>query len=142
MHSVRAEAKLPRLSNGPGPRGRSRTLSLHIAALGFLVSSALAGCAVGPDYHKPDLKMPAKFAAVPVAPGASNDVPMAQSKWWKTLGDDELSLLIERAIKANPQLEIALAHVQEWRLLHQSELLKAWALAQAQQSLPKIDPLE
>jgi len=36
----------------------------------------------------------------------------------------------------------ALAHVQEWRLLHQSELLEAWALAQAQKSLPKIDPLE
>jgi hypothetical protein len=36
----------------------------------------------------------------------------------------------------------ALAHVQEWRLLHQSELLEAWALAQAQRSLPKIDPLE
>jgi hypothetical protein len=36
----------------------------------------------------------------------------------------------------------ALAHVQEWRLLHQNELLEAWALAQAQQSLPKIDPLE
>jgi hypothetical protein len=34
------------------------------------------------------------------------------------------------------------AHVQEWRLLHQNELLEAWALAQAQQSLPKIDPLE
>ena len=84
-------------------------------ALAALAGCALTACAVGPDYHKPDLKMPAKFAAVPVAPGASNDVPMAQSKWWKTLGDDELSLLIERAIKANPQLEIALAHVQEAR---------------------------
>ena len=36
----------------------------------------------------------------------------------------------------------ALAHVQEWRLLHQRELLEAWGLAQAQQALPKIDPLE
>lgn len=36
----------------------------------------------------------------------------------------------------------ALAHVQEWRLLHQSELLNAWSLALAQQPLPKIEPLE
>lgn len=36
----------------------------------------------------------------------------------------------------------ALAHVQEWRVLHQSELSAAWSLAQAQKSLPKIEPLE
>lgn len=36
----------------------------------------------------------------------------------------------------------ALAHVQEWRLLHQAELLATWILAQAQQPLPKIHPLE
>ena len=36
----------------------------------------------------------------------------------------------------------ALAHVQEWRLLHQEELLKALSLAISQQPLPKIEPLE
>ena len=36
----------------------------------------------------------------------------------------------------------ALAHVQEWRLLRRTELLSAWDLAQAQQPLPKIEPLE
>lgn len=36
----------------------------------------------------------------------------------------------------------ALAHVQEWRLLHQEELSAAWAFAQSQKSLPKIEPLE
>lgn len=36
----------------------------------------------------------------------------------------------------------ALAHVQEWRLLHQAELLDAWSLALSQQPLPKIEPLE
>jgi len=36
----------------------------------------------------------------------------------------------------------ALAHVHEWRLLHKEELLQSWALAQAQQPLSKIAPLE
>ena len=36
----------------------------------------------------------------------------------------------------------ALAHVQEWRILHQAELLSAWDLARAQKPLPKIEPLE
>ena len=32
--------------------------------------------------------------------------------------------------------------VEEWRTLHQTELLEDWALAQARQPLSKIDPLE
>lgn len=36
----------------------------------------------------------------------------------------------------------ALALVQEWRMLHQDELLRAWKRAQALQPLPRIDPLE
>jgi hypothetical protein len=36
----------------------------------------------------------------------------------------------------------ALAHVQEWRRLHESELLSAWDLARAELPLPRIEPLE
>jgi Domain of unknown function (DUF4160) len=36
----------------------------------------------------------------------------------------------------------ALAHVQEWRLLHLAELRSVWSLAQSHQALPKIQPLE
>ena len=36
----------------------------------------------------------------------------------------------------------ALSHVQEWRELHKDELLRNWNLAQTQQPLPKIAPLE
>jgi hypothetical protein len=32
--------------------------------------------------------------------------------------------------------------VQEWRVLHQTELLQAWALAQNHEPLPNIAPLE
>ena len=36
----------------------------------------------------------------------------------------------------------ALSHIQEWRVLHQAELLEAWELAQNLQPLPNIRPLE
>jgi len=36
----------------------------------------------------------------------------------------------------------ALAHVQEWRRLHESELLSAWELARAELPLHRIQPLE
>src|ERR1700723_1332294 len=115
-----AQAKLPRLSKGPRPRGRSRTLSLHILALGFLVSSALAGCAVGPDYQPPATPIPADFvgAAATKAELASNNGDSRAveiSQWWRALHDRELDSLIDRAILASPTLEIALNRVQEAR---------------------------
>ena len=36
----------------------------------------------------------------------------------------------------------ALAHVQEWRTLHQPELHNIWTLARASRPLPRIEPLE
>ena len=36
----------------------------------------------------------------------------------------------------------ALAHVQEWRILHRDELLNTWILARASKPLPRIEPLE
>ena len=36
----------------------------------------------------------------------------------------------------------ALNHVQEWRQLHQQELLAAWVLAESRKPLPNIAPLE
>jgi NodT family efflux transporter outer membrane factor (OMF) lipoprotein len=95
------------------PRPRNRNVWLW--ALGALACYALNGCAVGPDYRTPNLRMPQEFAAIPNAAVASKDPGVDASQWWKSLGDDELSNLIERAIKANPQLEIALARVQEAR---------------------------
>ena len=37
------------------------------------------------------------------------------ARWWKALNDAELDSLVERAIKANPDLEIALARLQSAR---------------------------
>lgn len=36
----------------------------------------------------------------------------------------------------------ALAHVQEWRSLHKTELADIWILARASKPLPRIEPLE
>ncbi len=76
------------------------------------------GCAVGPDYQRPKIQMPEAFAASAKPPklSATATAPVIDAtRWWKSLGDEELSRLIDRAIKANPQIEIALAHVQAAR---------------------------
>jgi NodT family efflux transporter outer membrane factor (OMF) lipoprotein len=83
----------------------------------------LAGCAVGPDYRTPPSDTPPAFAAsaAPPTPSAAaalpaNGMPAPDpAAWWRALGDPELNSLVERAIKSNPDLEIALTRLQQAR---------------------------
>ncbi len=90
--------------------------TLSVLALG----ACFSGCAVGPDYHAPAVFMPANFSASLAAtdakaapPPATN--PIDAAHWWQSLNDSELNSLVERAIAANPDLEIALDRLQEAR---------------------------
>ena len=85
--------------------------------LSLLVSGALlAGCAVGPNYHAPRTSPPKEFVvSVPAAEATSADPAVDLAQWWRALKDPELDSLIERAIRANPDIEIALARLQETR---------------------------
>ena len=88
-------------------------------ALGIsLVALALvAGCAVGPDYKRPEATtIPAAYA------GATNGWKLAEpqgqlpkGQWWEIFGDTELNELENQAATANQQLKIALARFDEAR---------------------------
>src|ERR1039458_6236066 len=76
----------------------------------------LAGCAVGPNYHVPQTVTPRNFVAAPAA--AVNAAPATNpavdlTQWWHSLNDPELDSLIDRTIRANPDIEIALTRLQE-----------------------------
>src|SRR5580693_1462147 len=78
-----------------------------------LVLALLAGCAVGPNYHPPKPDVPAGFAAADKADAAQ--VPGDQARWWETFKDPVLNAVVQRAITANLDLQIALARLQEAR---------------------------
>jgi NodT family efflux transporter outer membrane factor (OMF) lipoprotein len=81
-----------------------------------LLAAWLAGCAVGPNYHAPKPDAPKQFVNLPAAAGADatrNAVDL--SRWWESLHDSELESLIGRAVRANPDIEIALTRLQEVR---------------------------
>jgi NodT family efflux transporter outer membrane factor (OMF) lipoprotein len=82
-----------------------------------VLGAGLAGCAVGPDYHAPQMKLPDGFVAASGARGATGAGHEAvdPAKWWHALNDAKLDSLIDRAIQANPSLEIALTRLQEAR---------------------------
>ena len=71
-----------------------------------------AGCASGPAYRTPKTDAPAHFAAGPRVDTSAN-VDLAA--WWKSLEDPELDALVERAVKSNFDLEIALTRLQQAR---------------------------
>ncbi|HZO24129.1 MAG TPA: efflux transporter outer membrane subunit [Steroidobacteraceae bacterium] len=83
----------------------------------------LSACAVGPNYHRPDEHVPDHYAAMtaPAIPDKAGETPVAQpvdvdmARWWKALHDAELESLVDRAIRANPDLQIALDRLQAAR---------------------------
>jgi len=92
----------------------------------FVLSAiAVAGCAVGPNYHAPDAHTPAMFDAVSrgaasptardVAPSGTATTDVDLATWWRALHDPELDSLVERAVRSNPDIQIALDRLQAAR---------------------------
>jgi NodT family efflux transporter outer membrane factor (OMF) lipoprotein len=79
------------------------------------VLATLLGCAVGPDYRKPETAVPQQWAHVE-DPGLSTGAAEV-TRWWQTLNDPTLDSLIDRAVSANHDLQIATARVREARAL-------------------------
>ena len=87
---------------------------------GSVACFCLAACTVGPDYHSPVMDMPKSFVATSPegqkpAEDSGNKPVIDAAKWWEALGDQELNSLIDRAVRDNPDIEIALDRMQEAR---------------------------
>ena len=70
--------------------------------------AALAGCAVGPDYHRPDVEVPAKYRYQ-----IEEVTETANAQWWKQFNDPVLDQLIIDALAANKDVKIAAANVEQ-----------------------------
>ncbi|HXJ33977.1 MAG TPA: efflux transporter outer membrane subunit [Candidatus Eisenbacteria bacterium] len=77
-----------------------------------LLALALAGCAVGPDYHEPSVKLPSRWSEAPADSEPALETP---SRWWTVFADPELDSLIDRAVRANLDVQSAEARVREAR---------------------------
>jgi multidrug efflux system outer membrane protein len=91
-----------------------RTSFLRLVSAAVLVLF-LAGCAVGPNYHRPDVATaPAWKEQPPWRPADPKD-SIAKGTWWMTFADDELSLYEAQALKANQTIEIARNQLEQAR---------------------------
>ena len=96
-----------------------------LAAMTWVV---IAGCAVGPRYHKPEAPANADYAPTPL-PEASSSAPIHGGdvqhfisgrdlpfEWWQLFQSPALNALVAQAFKANPTItaaQAALAQAQE-----------------------------
>jgi outer membrane protein, multidrug efflux system len=77
----------------------------------------LAGCALGPDYHRPSVDVPGQYRDVaPTTTGAAeNTASMGDSGWWEVYSDADLQALLATAVKNNYDVKIAVARIDEAR---------------------------
>jgi multidrug efflux system outer membrane protein len=87
-------------------------------AAGFLTAVTIlavgAGCAVGPDYRRPDVTAPTAFRgeAAPSEAASLGDLP-----WWEVFDDPALQGLVREALTRNYDLRTAVARVEQARAL-------------------------
>jgi NodT family efflux transporter outer membrane factor (OMF) lipoprotein len=88
-----------------------------LLAAGVAAVASAAGCTVGPDYQVPDVVLPVHFGSRANVSVSQDTLPQPPDsvRWWQRLHDKELNSLVERAIACNPDIEIALTRVQEFR---------------------------
>jgi len=80
-----------------------------------LAAALLAGCAVGPNYHRPPAEVPPAWQ--PQAPwqeAVPSDAAL-KGDWWKVFHDADLDRLIELALQSNQNLHVAAARLAQAR---------------------------
>src|SRR5579864_4926203 len=83
-----------------------------VAAAGIAV--LLAGCTVGPNYHRPQIQAPSTFRA-PTPQSASDTASLADLKWFEVFKDEQLQELERIALVQNYDLRDAVARVEAAR---------------------------
>ena len=85
---------------------------MNVIRLIILAAAAgLTACAVGPGYRTPKSDAPPNFASQAAAGAPIADM----AAWWRALNDEELNSLVDRAVKSNLDIEIALDRLQQAR---------------------------
>jgi multidrug efflux system outer membrane protein len=78
-----------------------------VRKLALAGSLLLAGCALGPDYERPAMELPAAYPEQDVGAAA------LQSDWWKLYNDPELDELVAAALERNADIRLAVARIEE-----------------------------
>lgn len=94
-------------------------LPFRTIVLSSVAAVVLAGCTVGPDFHRPATTMPSGWAPPLPGPATQPSETSAQpadlTRWWTQFNDDKLTSLVDRALKSNLTLQQAEARIRQAR---------------------------
>ena len=81
---------------------------MHDLKLPFAIALAIAlsACTVGPDFVKPSMPVPDRFAQAPVTVATTSS---SDAQFWRRFEDPLLSRLVDQALSSNHDLRIALS---------------------------------
>lgn len=78
----------------------------------LLATILLSGCVVGPDYEKPQIGLPLRWASVKPAEASR---PPELSHWWMKLNDATLNAIVDEAVAGNLDVAASKARIREAR---------------------------
>lgn len=81
----------------------------------FAALGLLSGCAVGPNYKRPEAAVPVAYAGATGWKVAQPQGQLSKGSWWEIFGDPELSALEVQATGANQALKAAVQRFAEAR---------------------------
>jgi len=98
---------------------------LNAVLVATTLATVLAGCSVGPDFHRPDIatgerytreSLPQSTEATPVPGGAAQHWALGQevsAQWWTAFNSPALNALVQEALHANPDVQAAQAALRQ-----------------------------
>src|SRR2546429_4706636 len=94
------------------PTARKFTLRMGLA---LALSASMTGCAVGPKYRRPTVKLE-PFHNAPSIEARTTSLPAPPlDQWWTGFRDPELTQIVKRALDQNLDLAAAMTRVQQAR---------------------------
>ena len=81
----------------------------------FALSASVTGCAVGPKYHRPAVKLQPFHNAPSIETRTASLPAPPLDQWWTGFRDPELTRIVKRALDENLDLAAAMTRVQQAR---------------------------
>jgi len=90
--------------------------TIRLASAGLLALTALAGCATGPSYQRPDAPLATAYHSADALAARSAALPApALDTWWNGFDDPALQRIVARVLAQNLDLAAAMARVDQAR---------------------------
>src|SRR5690606_18015782 len=110
-----------KLSFPRAPKTESGVMNAFALSPLFVIVALLTGCAIGPDYQRPEVETPAHFRqAEGWKPAAPSDA-LERGAWCGLYGDPQLNALVSQLNVSHQNLAVAEAQYRQARALVRGE---------------------